>query len=139
MGFLDELLRPIATSTITEYGTSVAVTKVLRGFNKVTLEDTLTDSDTVNLPCTRRDFNVHEVLASGGKIINGDIRLTIPAESWEAALPSDPLPRTLGDEEVRCAIAEGDGTAIAYRLQGLGYGVAQASMAVYKLQLRRVA
>lgn len=137
MGVLDDILRPIATSVITDYGTSVAVTKILRTFDKTTLQDVLADSDTVTLPCTRRDFSTYEVAQSGGKIVAGDVQLTVPAERWEGALPADPLPRVLNGEEIRCAVAEGDGTPTAYRLERISYGVAQASMAVYRLHLRR--
>ena len=137
MGVLDDILRPIATSVITEFGTTVAVTKILRTFDKATLQDVLADSDTATLPCTRRDFSTYEVAQSGGKIVAGDVQLTVPAESWEGALPADPLPRVLNGEEIRCAVAEGDATPTAYRLERITYGVAQSSMAVYRLHLRR--
>ncbi len=137
MGFFDDIVRPIATDVISSFGTSVNVTKVLRAFDKLTLRETLSDSDVAALPATVRPFSVYEAQQSGGKIILGDLRVTIPAESWEAALPADPLPRVLGGEEIRVGIPEGDAAPTSYRCHGLGYGRGQDLVAVYHLHLRR--
>lgn len=140
MSFLDDIARPIVADALATYGTTVTIKKITRSLDRATLRETQSATVQVTLPCTRREFTLREQGESGGKILGGDLRVSISSEAWEAAtIGGVPLPRKVSTDELLFEVVEGDGsTAADYRAQGVEYGVAQALTAVYHWQLRRV-